>query len=149
MCIFFLHTLNIQRILPFTHAFHQLRSFFPLSCISVEIFIKNKPLTITSTFFCLIHVSFFSLWPTVYAKSKKPCNTVVSLSTHSILSLSAIFNFFVASDHYLNAVSFSQRKYFKIPMENTRQRPKKLMFSSIMTFSVKKKNLFGSQYLGL
>lgn len=108
-------------------------------CLLVGIFIKNKPLTITSTFFCLIHVSILSSWPIVYAKSKNLCNTVVSLSTHSILSLPAIFNFFVASDHYPNAISFSQRKYFKIPMEDTRQRPKNLMCRSVMTFSVEKK----------
>lgn len=104
-------------------------------CPLVGIFIKNIPLIITSTFFCLIHVSIFSSQPTVYTKSKDLCNTTVSLSTHSILNLSAIFNFFVATDHYPNTISFSQRKYFKIPMENTRQWTKKFMFSSIMTFS--------------
>lgn len=109
-CVYFtIHTYILPNCPSFPHHLSFRRNF-------------HKELTTDhySHVFLWIHASIFSSQPNSLYKSKALRNTIVRISTHSTLSLSAIFNFFVTTDHYTNTISFSQRKYFKIPMEDRR-----------------------------
>lgn len=112
----------------------------PIICPLLGIFIKNNhwSLHLHSLFWSMCLSSPHSVR---FIKPKVPQDTMISISTYSILTFSAIFNFFVFTEHYPKLCIIFTKKVFQNSLWKTPGTSQKRVCIPQWNFQWEKHNL--------